>query len=73
MDLREIYGCSPWHRATFDLLAEEVARIGHAALMSGMVFALPRRIGRLAWGRSNACTWVFSSKLKTTARAGGSK
>src|ERR671918_756373 len=37
-----------------------------------MVPARPGRSGRLAWVRSRAWTWVFSSKQNTAARSGGS-
>jgi hypothetical protein len=36
-----------------------------------MVPALPGLSGSDGWVRSNAWTWVFSSKLNTTAFSGG--
>ena len=44
MDVRELYGASPWQGRQQDLLAEEAVRIGHATQTSGMMFALPATV-----------------------------
>ena len=49
---------------------EEIGR-PVALVVMGWVRERPGVIGRLGWVRSRAWTWVFSSKLKTTARSGG--
>ena len=48
-------------------------QIGGAVPLVVMGHGRPRPcfIGREGWVRSRAWTWVFSSKLKTTARSGG--
>ena len=44
MDVREIYGASPWQREHFDLLAEETARIGHGAQTASLFTATPVQV-----------------------------
>ena len=52
--------------------SEEIGRPVTLVVM-GLGPRRPGVMGRLGWVRSRAWTWVFSSKLKTTARSGGSR
>ena len=56
-----------------DLERREQAGRAVALVVVGVALDLPGRSGSIGWVRSSAWIWVFSSRLSTIARSGGSR